>query len=74
MNTDYITSTYLDKVYDELAREHYALMIKMKDNKEEKFKKNEALYFKQINLFTRIMNDIVKLRNAREELTKKEIA
>jgi hypothetical protein len=74
MNTDYITATYLNKVYDELAREHYALMIKMKDNKEEKFKKNEALYFKQINLFTRIMNDIVKLRNAREELEKKEIA
>jgi hypothetical protein len=74
MNTDYMTTQYLNRVYDDLAKEHYSLMIKMKDNKNEKMKKHEHLYFKQINLFTRLMNDIVRLRNTREDLEKKEIA
>jgi hypothetical protein len=78
MNQDYLTTQYLNRVYDDLAKEHYSLMIKMKEGggkgNEDTFKKNEDKYFKQINIFTRIMNDIVKLRNIRNETALKEVA
>jgi|LakMenE18May11ns_1017448.scaffolds.fasta_scaffold8670058_1 hypothetical protein len=72
--TSFITEQYLNKTWDDLAREQTELQKKMKDRTTDEMIKKEKNYTRQLLLFNKIMTDLVKLRNLRKDLDKLDVS
>jgi hypothetical protein len=61
-------------VWDDLAREQQELLKKMKAGGDPDVKDKEKNYLRQLQLFNKILSDVVKLRNLRKDLDKMDIS
>lgn len=66
-----LTEQYLNKVYEDLSKEHLRLMTDMKNGGESELKDKETDLVKQINLINNLMLNCMKLRNLKKKLQMK---
>ena len=66
-----LTEQYLNQLYDNIMKEHLRLLNELKNQNNEMEKSKEKDNFAQINIVSRLMPLILKLRNIKREIKNK---
>ena len=69
-----LTESWFNQIYDMLAKEQHNLLNSLKNSEFKEVKGKEKNYNKQVQLFTHLLGDLIKLRNIRKELTLMDIS
>jgi hypothetical protein len=66
-----LTEQYLNQLYDNIMKEHLRLLNELKNQNNEMEKSKEKDNLAQINIVSRLMPLILKLRNIKREIKNK---
>lgn len=66
-----LTEQYLNQLYDNIMKEHMRLLNELKNQNNEMEKSKEKDNLAQINIVSRLMPLILKLRNIKREIKNK---